>query len=177
MQQGKYDHPEPDGKYGEAVIHRLVIAYINKFYPAVSEAYYNCFSDMYIPNADPHTIWALQSFAKASGFLPGMPDIYVNHPSRGYHGLRIECKVKGSGVFLKTRDALKKSPHVSEQAHRIAAQLKEGYLSLFTEGLNENFRLIDWYLGYSEKEPIFKSIKYTYNHYVPHEGEIIKACW
>ena len=32
---------------------------------------------------------------KAMGVVPGIPDIIVDHPNGGYHGLRIELKAKG----------------------------------------------------------------------------------
>jgi hypothetical protein len=77
---------------------------------------------------------------KRMGIRKGTPDIHVDVPRQGYHGLKIELKapiIKGLG-----------KPSVStEQKHMIELYLSEGYLATVCYGYREAIKVYLNYLG------------------------------
>ena len=72
---------------------------------------------------------------KSMGVQAGYPDLILDIPKGGYHGLRIELKKLKGGV---TRD---------NQKERIAALIDEGYYAEVCKGFKETTRLIKRYLA------------------------------
>ncbi len=66
---------------------------------------------------------------KAAGLVPGIPDLLLDVPMRGYHGLRIE---------LKSR----KGRPTQEQKDRIASLNRRGYFALVCVGVDEAIEAI-----------------------------------
>lgn len=91
----------------------------------------------------------------------GQPDISIDFPSRGYHGLRLELKAEG--VVIQKKDGkLRKSPytrkykkngkifikrgdHLLEQAQTLRKYNRLGYYANFAIGFNQAKKIIDWY--------------------------------
>jgi hypothetical protein len=92
----------------------------------------------------------------------GMPDITIDYPSRGYHGLRIEAKKEGTKIYCKDGKTLRKQPykrsywvggkkflrtgdHLAEQAATLKKYNDMGYFARFGVGEAKIIQLIDWY--------------------------------
>lgn len=91
----------------------------------------------------------------------GQPDLSVDYPSRGYHGLRLEIKAEGVVIFKKdgklraapyTRKYkksgklfIKKGDHLQEQAATLRKYNNMGYYGNFAVGWLQLKRIIDWY--------------------------------
>lgn len=91
----------------------------------------------------------------------GQPDVSVDYPSRGYHGLRLELKAEGVVIFKKdgklraapyTRKYkrggklfIKRGDHLQEQAATLNKYNKLGYYANFSVGWLQTKRIIDWY--------------------------------
>lgn len=91
----------------------------------------------------------------------GQPDISIDYPSRGYHGLRLELKAEG--VVVKKKDGrlrkapytrkykkngkiyIKKGDHLQEQAATLRKYIGLGYYANFAIGFLEAKKIIDWY--------------------------------
>lgn len=91
----------------------------------------------------------------------GQPDISIDFPSRGYHGLRLELKAEGVVIFKKdgklraspyTRKYkksgklfIKRGDHLQEQAATLRKYNNMGYYGNFAVGWLQTKRIIDWY--------------------------------
>ena len=72
---------------------------------------------------------------KAEGVRAGIPDIFLDVPRRGFHGLRIELKAKEGGKRV--------SP---EQAERIQSLDGNGYFARVAIGWEHAASMLEWYL-------------------------------
>jgi hypothetical protein len=77
---------------------------------------------------------------KRMGYSRGTPDLFIEDPRHGFHGLRIEMKVPDGGTKSK------------EQKKWIESLNKRGYCALFCNGAKEAIKAIDAYM----KEGILK---------------------
>lgn len=101
----------------------------------------------------------------------GQPDISIDYPSRGYHGLRIEIKKEGTVVYRKD-GKLRKQPykrvywvrgrkfihagdHLAEQAATLKKYNDMGYLGRFGIGEQKIIQLIDWYMERPQNAEMF----------------------
>lgn len=74
---------------------------------------------------------------KLQGVVPGVPDLCMPVPKKGYHGLYIEMKRSGKGA------------RVSENQKEILAYLQsQGYVAKVCYGATEAINTINEYLGY-----------------------------
>lgn len=102
----------------------------------------------------------------------GAPDIAIDYPSRGYHGLRIELKAEGTVIYKKDGKTLRKAPytrkyakngklfikrgdHLAEQAAMLRKYNEQGYLGRFCVGFDKAKTLIDWYMERPENSSLF----------------------
>ncbi len=72
---------------------------------------------------------------KKEGVQKGYPDLLMDIPKGGYHGLRLELKRLNGGVVSK------------EQKERISVLLEEGYQALVVRGYDETVKAIQEYLN------------------------------
>jgi hypothetical protein len=70
-------------------------------------------------------------------------DIFLLHPSKGYHGMAIELKAKN---IYKKDGSLYKDEHLEDQQRTIDQLNKLGYKATFAVGFDEARNLIDDYL-------------------------------
>jgi hypothetical protein len=73
------------------------------------------------------------------------PDLFIAHPSGGYHGLFLELKRDVSEIVNKN-GSLKKSDHLDEQRSIITHLNQIGYKSVFACGFDHARSIIDEYL-------------------------------
>jgi hypothetical protein len=73
---------------------------------------------------------------KAAGMTPGIPDLFLPFPARGYHGLYIEMKAPGK--MQEVRDG---------QIAFMAYAESVGYLCQVCDGADLAIELIQWYIG------------------------------
>jgi hypothetical protein len=102
----------------------------------------------------------------------GQPDISIDFPSRGYHGLRVELKKEGVAIYKKDGKTLRKDPytrryvrngkqfikrgdHLAEQAAMLQKYCKQGYLGRFCVGFDKFCQLLDWYMEKPENQSLF----------------------
>lgn len=99
----------------------------------------------------------------------GQPDISIDHPSRGFFGLRIELKSEGTKIYKKDGVTLRKQPyvrrykngtvkrgdHLAEQAETLKKYNDIGYFARFGIGYNDTIKLIRWYLDLPEQTSLF----------------------
>lgn len=102
----------------------------------------------------------------------GQPDISIDYPSRGYHGLRIELKVEGTKIYKKDGKTLRKDPysrtywvrgrrfirsgdHLAEQAATLKKYNDMNYYARFAIGEELAIRLIDWYMQRPKPTTLF----------------------
>ena len=102
----------------------------------------------------------------------GMPDIYVDFPSRGYHGMRLEMKKTGTAIYKRDGITLRKAPytrryakagklyikrgdHLQEQALTLQEYCVAGYFARFAKGLEHAQELTMWYMQASENTELF----------------------
>jgi len=74
---------------------------------------------------------------KKEGLTKGIPDVFVDEPRNGYHGLRIEMKKKGGQVSV-------------EQFNTIGKYKKKGYSTAVCYSAEEAWSVLMDYLGESD---------------------------
>lgn len=101
----------------------------------------------------------------------GQPDISIDFPSRGFHGLRIELKKEGTVIYNKRNGSLRKQPyrrtykragklfiksgdHLLEQAAMLKEYNANGYFARFAVGYDKAIALIDWYMQRPKNESL-----------------------
>ena len=117
--------------------HKAVCDYIKLQYPKV------------IFTSDLSGVWLPKGLAKKCKPLKssrGIPDIIIFEARGGYHGLLIEMKRTGQGIYLKGTGKLKKNKHLQEQAILHWRLKKEGYYCDFAVGFDAAIEIIDWYM-------------------------------
>lgn len=101
----------------------------------------------------------------------GQPDISIDFPSRGYHGLRIELKKEGTVLYKKdgtlrkqpyTRtyrrngaNYIKRGDHLAEQAALLQKYNDQGYFARFAIGEEHFKKLVNWYMDRPEQTELF----------------------
>jgi hypothetical protein len=88
-----------------------------------------------VPNAGAGASKGQAGKMKAEGVRPGIPDVNLDVPRNGSHGLRLEFKRRGR----------KPEPHQLEMADLLRAQ---GFQVFFVYSLDEAMRVVMAYLGY-----------------------------
>jgi len=76
---------------------------------------------------------------KSQGMRPGAPDLVLDVPRNGYHGLRIELK---RADWTKPRNQ-----HERDQRIYLDALIQQGYSARFCAGATAAMRMIKEYLG------------------------------
>jgi len=98
-----------------------------------------------VPNGAKRTPWEAREMLR-TGLTPGVPDVCVDVPSGGSHGLRIEVKRRGN------------NRPTEEQMEQIALRKRMGYAACVAEGFDEarsitlqylrpSWRVIDRWVG------------------------------
>lgn len=101
----------------------------------------------------------------------GQPDLSIDFPSRGYHGLRIEFKKEGTAIYKRdgslrkqayTRKYkrngqlyIKKGDHLAEQAAMLERYNEMGYFARFGIGEEHIKQIIRWYMQVPEQTELF----------------------
>lgn len=78
------------------------------------------------------------------------PDLFIAHPSRGYHGLFIELKKEGTTIVVtkgNRKGRLSADKHIQEQAAMLKRLNSLGYYANFGVGYDHTIDIIEWYLG------------------------------
>ena len=108
----------------------------------------------------------MKMFHMRSGSIP---DLFIDYPSRGYHGLRLELKKEGTVIYKKDGKTLRKSSyarklrngtikrvdHLAEQAATLQKYCDHGYFARFAIGYEKAVEMIDWYMCAPTQQTIF----------------------
>ncbi len=76
----------------------------------------------------------------------GYPDLFIAHPSKGYHGMFLEIKKDRGEVFRKDGKP-RANKHIREQILTLDKLFNLGYYARFGFGLDECIKAIEEYLG------------------------------
>jgi hypothetical protein len=98
----------------------------------------------------------------------GVPDLVIDHPSRGYHGLRLELKQEGTTIYKRDGElrkqpytrrfkngVIKRGDHLAEQASLLTKYNEMGYFARFAVGYENAVKLIDWYFERPAQQELF----------------------
>jgi len=89
-------------------------------------------------------------FAVGQGLSAGYPDLALEIPSRGHHGLR--CEVKRRPAYYGTEQAMKAA--VSDAQRDWLRRLwGQGYFAFVGFGMNQAIDVMSWYVGLTESAP------------------------
>lgn len=155
----------PKHKKTEQNLQCRVIRYICKEYPDKGIVYSDYAAGVNLTDHQRREMMAQRS-------EDGMPDIYIDYPSRGFHGLRIELKAEGTHIYKKDGKTLRKTPytrryirngklfikrgdHLAEQAAVLQKYNQLGYFGRFAIGYDAATQLIDWYFERPKNAQIF----------------------
>ncbi|MEP7339343.1 MAG: hypothetical protein ABI977_16520, partial [Acidobacteriota bacterium] len=83
---------------------------------------------------------------KAEGLLPGVSDIVLPRPLRGYHGLYIELKDLG-------RESEKDGGLSPAQLTFLQGVSEDGHFSAVAYGSNQAIDILEWYIGITDTFP------------------------
>lgn len=78
------------------------------------------------------------------------PDLFIYHPSRGFHGMALELKKEGTSIRVTRgprKGELVAQEHIQNQDAMLKALTREGYYARFGVGYDRCVQLIDWYLN------------------------------
>ena len=127
----------------EKQVHKAICNYIRMVYP---EAVF--FSDA---SGVKLSIGAATDL-KATRSSSAIPDLFVAHPSNGYHGLFIEIKASRSDAF-KLDGTLRQTEHIIAQAKMLDKLHHLGYCAVFGCGLSECEKIVEDYFKPSSSLP------------------------
>jgi hypothetical protein len=95
----------------------------------------------------------------------GQPDISIDYPSRGYHGLRLELKKEGTVLYKKDgtlraqkykrrlkNGMIKTGDHLQDQAATLLKYRQLGYCAAFAIGFDDAKKKIDAYMCNEQAE-------------------------
>ncbi len=74
------------------------------------------------------------------------PDLFIAEPRHNYHGLFIELKAEGAGLYKKD-GTLIANAHIQEQHDMLIGLVRRGYRAVFAQGFENAQCVIDEYLG------------------------------
>lgn len=132
----------PKVRKHEESIQRRVATYLRKNYP----------------NVDFHSDYAAglklthnqARIRKSLNSGRGWSDLFIAHPSRGYHGLFIELKKDGVSIYCKTgprKGQMVQNEQIEIEAAFLERMNAKGYLALFGVGYEKTVEIIDRYMG------------------------------
>lgn len=101
----------------------------------------------------------------------GIPDIIIDYPSRGFHGMRLEMKRTGTAIYKRDGKTLRKATytrryikhgklfiktgdHLQEQAMTLKEYNDRGYFARFAKGLEHAKQLFRWYMELPEPQEL-----------------------
>lgn len=76
----------------------------------------------------------------------GFPDWMLAEPRGQYHGMFLELKREGTGLYLKN-GTLSRNAHVQEQAEMLQQLVKRGYYANFAEGYDDAAAQVERYMA------------------------------
>ena len=121
----------------EKDLHLMVCRYIQARYPSV------------IFTSDPSgmrvTIGLRVEIKKKRCQGYKIPDLIIDEPRGGYHGLRMEIKRSPSELYDRNGN-YRKTEHIQEQAKAIDRLKELGYFAAFACGWDECIKVIDHYM-------------------------------
>jgi len=121
----------------EKRLHKAVCNYIKHQYPNViftSEQ-----SGLRLPVG-------VAKYLKATRNPPrGLPDVWILHPNKHFHGLLLELKTSKDEVYRKD-GTIRQNEHIQEQQAVITQLIKLGYLAQFVFGFDHAKKVVDYYL-------------------------------
>ena len=120
----------------EASLHEAVCDYIRLQYPGVL---FN--SDM----SGVKLTMGQAIKAKKLRSSKGFPDLVIYEPRGEFHGLFLELKRDGEGIFKKDGKTFK-TPHLKDQSNIHKKLYKRGYCTYFAVGFDNAKNFIDSYL-------------------------------
>lgn len=82
---------------------------------------------------------------KAQRSAGKLPDFIMLEPRMDYHGLILELKSEGSGLYLKD-GSLSKDKHVQEQNKMLQRLAAKGYVAVFAQGFDIAKIIVDNYM-------------------------------
>lgn len=121
----------------EDSIHKQVAMYLKLQYPKIIfRTDFAAGIKLTIGQAVKHN--SLQSVAS-------YPDLFIAHPSKGFHGLYIELKKELSDIYKKDM-SLKNNKHIHAQHKMLLRLTGLGYKAVFACGFDHAKKIIDEYL-------------------------------
>lgn len=88
-----------------------------------------------------------------------IPDVIIDHASRGFYGARFEVKPEGTVIYKKDgtlrkqpyvrkfkNGTIKRGDHLAEQAATLHKYNEAGYFARFTVGFEDFKKKLDWYM-------------------------------
>lgn len=120
----------------ESAIQKAFIKYLES-QPGNLIVFGNPLSSLPLDRSDPNTVRVIAS-AKACGWVPGQPDIYVDESCNGFNGFR--CELKAESPFTVDGLRIKANPHFEQQARYLHKLNEKGYFACVAVGLDAAIR-------------------------------------
>ena len=124
-------------KKEEEQIHQMVCQWLDMQYPLV--LYRSDGGGLRLP------IGLAVKFKKIQ-YCKAWPDLFIAHPSNGFHGMFIEIKKDANEVFKKD-GGMRKNKHITDQAFVLNELFDLGYYAVFGLGFYDIIAKIGGYLG------------------------------
>lgn len=142
----------------EAVLHQQVADYLSTAYPHV----------IYRTDFAAGIKMTMGQAVKHKRLQHGRayPDLTINYPNHGYHGLFIELKHPNGGAQPYLKDGVTRSnnKHCLEQWAVLDQLNKLGYCANMAVGLSQAITIIDWYLGNKNTKPTLEQLSNLRNY-------------